>query len=423
MTTDEHLGRRLRALAPDAGEGDWRDVKRRARRGVYVPLLAAAAAVAVAVGVAAPALGLHRTVLDWFSAEPAPERVQLEFARLGVGAPPGMAPGVIPNSARKVMEVRQDDKEHVLWVAPTAAGGFCYRWTGLFGGCRSERMPPPVRPRPRPTSDVEPFLLGVTWTSGGDGIATNIGGNVIAQKAERLVVDYADGAQTDVPVVWVSPPIDAGFFLFFVPEAHRVRGAQVTALTAVDADGEVVARQTFRLVRPEDVERPVELPDGNMVSLPPRADVERARKLFDFDAEDGTRVWLWVVPTKDGGRCWAFNRGGGCPPASYEQEIPMAAGLASGASPVLFNGQVTDEVVAVELRYEDGAVERLQPVEGFVLHEIGSAHYERGHRLETALALSADGEVLIRQPFRTDSPGVYPCEQPVDIGHGVRSCP
>jgi hypothetical protein len=238
------------------------------------------------------------------------------------------------------------------------------------------------------------------------------------------VLEYADGEESAIPVVWVSPPIDAGFFIFWVPAEHQSLGRHAVALVAEDADGKAVAREPIRPpLRPEDVERRMELPDGNVVMLPARADVDRARKLYDFRAENGQPVWLWVIPTRDGGLCWAFNRGGGCPPADYEQEIPMAAGLASGGNPVLFQAQVRDEVATVELRYEDGAVERLRPREGFVLHEIGAAHYERGHRLELAVALGPLGNELMRQPFRPDSAGVYPCEQPVDIGHGVMACP
>ena len=421
MTPEERLAARFGAFVDDAGGGDWDDVRRRARRPVGRRALLAGLAAALTVAVAAPALGLHRTVIDWFAAEPAPERVQLEFARLGVGAPPGMAPGVIPNSARKVMESRHDGKTYVLSVAPTQAGGFCYRWENLFAGCRQGRTPPPMPARLEP--DLNTFLLGTTWTANDHGIVQNLGGNLLARETERLFVEYADGEEAEIPVVWVSPPIDAGFFLFWVPDSRRTAGRHVTALTAEGADGRVLARQTFRLVRPEDVERPVRLPDGNIARLPPRADVSRARKLFEFEAQDGTHVWLWLVPTIDGGRCWAFNRGGGCPPADYEQTIPMAAGLASGSKPVLFQGQVIEAVAAVELRYEDGTVERLEPREGFVLHEIGSAHYERGHRLELAVALGPLGNLLTRQPFRPDSTGVYPCDKPVDIGHGVMACP
>ena len=55
-------------------------------------------------------------------------------------------------------------------------------------------------------------------------------------------------------------------------------------------------------------------------------------------------------------------------------------------SPVLLAGQVREDVATYELRYEDGAVERLHPVEGYILHEIPSSHYVRGHRLELVIA-------------------------------------
>jgi hypothetical protein len=422
MTPEEQLAARFGAFVDDAGDGDWADVRRRARTPVGRTVLLAGLAAALTVAVAAPALGLHRTVIDWFEAEPAPERIQLDFARLGVGAPPGMAPGVIPNSARKVVEVRHDGKVHVLWVAPTEAGGFCHRWTQLGGGCRRERTPPPMTPRLRLGLDA--WAIGASWTADERGVVTRVDGNLLAEETERLVVEYADGEEAEIPVVWVSPPIAAGFYMFWVPAEHQGPGRHAVALRAEDVNGELVARHPFPpLTRPGDIERPVTLPDGNVVRLPARADVEGARKLFDFRAENGQPVWVWVIPTRDGGRCWAFNRGGGCPPADYVQEIPMAAGLASGDAPVLFQAQVRDEVAVVELRYEDGVVERLRPREGFVLHEIGSAHYERGHRLELAVALGPLGNELMRQPFRPDASAVYPCERPVDIGHGVMACP
>jgi hypothetical protein len=276
---------------------------------------------------------------------------------------------------------------------------------------------------PRLRQRLSAWEIGASWTANERGIVTRVDGSLFAEETERLVMEYADGEAVEIPVVWVSPPIAAGFYIFWIPEEHQSLGRHALALRAEDADGEVVARHLLGPpIRPEDVEHRVTLPDGNVVRLPARADVDRARKLFDFRAENGQPVWLWVIPTRDGGSCWAFNRGGGCPPADYEQEIPMAGGL-SGGMPVLFQAEVRDEVATVELRYEDGTVERLEPREGFVLHEIGSAHYERGHRLDLAVALGPLGNELMRQPFRLDSTGVYPCDKPVDIGHGVMACP
>ena len=40
--------------------------------------------------------------------------------------------------------------------------------------------------------------------------------------------------------------------------------AHVTAVVATDADGDVLARQVFRLTPPDEVRRPVRLPDGQL---------------------------------------------------------------------------------------------------------------------------------------------------------------
>jgi hypothetical protein len=406
-----------------ADTGDWLDVRRRARRMRVRGAALLAAAVVAAALVTAPALGLHRIVVDWFEAEPAPGRTQLQFLQLGVGAPPGMDPSVVPNSARKVTELEHDGKVGVLWVAPTKRGGFCVSWTAFFGGgCVSDRASLPTHVV-RYRDDVKPILLGLSVS--GDptdgGIVQSFNGSLLEPKTERLVASYADGEEAEVPVVWVTPPIDAGFYAYWIPKEHRRPGRQVTALTALDEADRILARQTFQLTPPQEVERPVRLPDGQTAFLPRKAIVERARKLIDFEAETGTRVTLWVIPTTDGGRCHVFNRGYGCPPPGSEAH-PLGAALLGGGEPVLIGGEVSPEVAVYELRYQDGNVERVRPVEGFVLHEIPVSHYPRGNRLELVRALDRDGKEVARHAV-FDGSGVYPCKKPVDIGHGVMACP
>ena len=82
-----------------------RIVGRRNRRPAFVLVLLA---VLAAVVIATPALGgaRQRIVQLFASANPAPTRVVEDFAELDVGAPSGMAPGVIAGEAREVMEVR-----------------------------------------------------------------------------------------------------------------------------------------------------------------------------------------------------------------------------------------------------------------------------------------------------------------------------
>ena len=417
------LAERFAALAA-TDDGDWLDVCRRARRMRVRRAALLAAAVVAAALVTAPALGLHRIVVDWLEAEPAPGRTQLQFLQLGVGAPPGMDPGVVPNSARKVTELEHDGKIGVLWVAPTKRGGFCVVWTAFFGGgCVSDRASLPTNVV-RYRDDVKPILLGLSVSADptDGGIVQSFSGSLLEPKTERLVMTYADGEQAEVPVIWVTPPIDAGFYAYWIPKEHRRPRRHLAALTALDDTGSVLARQTFQLTPPQEIERVVRLPDGQTAFLPRKAIVERARKLIDFRSEGGTRVTLWVIPSVDGGRCYVFNRGSGCPTPQVEAH-PLGAGLHGGGRPVLIAGEVRRDVATYELHYEDGVVERLRPIEGFILHEISERHYQRGHRLSLVRALDHESRELARLPVRAGATGVYPCEKPIDIGHGVMSCP
>jgi hypothetical protein len=99
-------------------------------------------------------------------------------------------------------------------------------------------------------------------------------------------------------------------------------------------------------------------------------------------------------------------------------------GLSSGSQPVLFDGLVGEGVASVELRYQDGVTERVEPVEGAVLAEISPpTHYEPGRRLVEAVALGPLGNEVARHPFDPTSKGAYPCKQPEDAGAGVEMCP
>ena len=174
------LAARFAALAtPDAG--DWLDVRRRARRGrVRKAALVLAAAIA-AMLVAAPALGLRpHVIVEWLGAEPAPQDVQVEFEQLvgGPGGPLEFDPRVIPNAARKVTTVEHEGKEHVLWVAPTARGGFCLLWIHGSGGCIADRELPRVPTRP---GELNPLLLGANWQGNGS-VVTQVDGALLATR-------------------------------------------------------------------------------------------------------------------------------------------------------------------------------------------------------------------------------------------------
>lgn len=239
----EALDRLVPPFAADGG--DWGDVvtragdTRRTRR-----LLLAAAVVGAAALLATPAFGLRGFVADllgridvpFAGGQPAPTEVKAEFYDLGLGGPPSIAPGVIAAQTRKVATFHTDGKTHVLYVAPTRKGGFCWIATGAFGGC----WPSPVGPARR---------LNVTWqmaAPSGPHWIEQVGGMVRAHHARRLLVRYADGSSTDVRFYYVSKPIGAGFFFLRVPSGHDTAASRVAAVEALDADGKVVARQPFR---------------------------------------------------------------------------------------------------------------------------------------------------------------------------------
>ena len=235
------LAARFAALAtPDAG--DWLDVRRRARRGrVRKAALVLAAAIA-AMLVAAPALGLRpHVIVEWLGAEPAPQDVQVWFQQLVArpGGPLENDPRVPPNSARRVTTVEHDGTEHVLWVAPTTRGGFCFSWTDLFGGCVADRELPRTSGRP---GELNPILLGASWQGNGE-VLKQGGGSLLLPETNRLTLEYVDGSESEIPVVWVSAPIDAGFYLYWIPPEHREPGHEAAALVARDHDGTVLARQ------------------------------------------------------------------------------------------------------------------------------------------------------------------------------------
>jgi hypothetical protein len=237
---DSLLARRFAALAtPDAG--DWLEVHRRARRArVRKAALLVAAAIA-AILVAAPAVGLPRVVVDWVGAEPAPKDTQVLFQQLvgGEGAPPGLDPRVIPNAARKVTTMEHEGREHVLWVAPTARGGFCFLWIHGSGGCVADRALPQVPTRP---GERNPLLLGTNWRGNGE-VWTEIDGALLLPETDRLTLEYVDGSESDIPFVWVTAPIDAGFYRYWIPPEHRELGHELAAIVARDHDGRVLARR------------------------------------------------------------------------------------------------------------------------------------------------------------------------------------
>lgn len=409
-------------------EPDWTDVERRSKRlggARRIPGRAALAAgvAAVAATVTAVAFGLPQTIIDFFASPPAPAHVKNWFGAENVTAPPGMNPEAIPGEARKIatatFDVNHSDgghpTAHMLYVAPRKGGGFCYLWTKASGGCLSAKPP---------AESAAMGPLDVSWFGTGDGQAFLVDGWVRTGVTKTVEARFANGTATPIPVTWVSSPIDAGFFVYPVTLAHRTRAGALASLVALDASGKVLGRQSFPLTKPLDEDVVQTLPDGTKESLPRRAQAARARKVVSFRATDGSMVYLWVMPRTGGGACFVFSQGEGCEvPRLAKLEPLFNAGLSGSSSRILLFGQAKPEVATVELLYQNGDTQRLTPNDGFVLTEISPAHYRRGTRLVSALALDASGKAIYKERFQPQSTGLYPCKKPVAKGYGVKTCP
>jgi hypothetical protein len=210
--------------------------QRRPRAVVQRPVLTVGVALALVLSVvllATPAFGLRGQVIHLFGGgKPAPAPVVKSFAELDVGAPPGMAPNVIAGETREVMESHlSTGKKWVMWVAPTRAGGFC-----MPDGCDRDRS--------------IPFSLGLSIpgpiSPEGAILAPPVifEGDTLIPGATTVEIRFEDGGSATTPVVWVSPPIDAGFFIYELPEARWKAGHRPVALVLKDGNGNELARNT-----------------------------------------------------------------------------------------------------------------------------------------------------------------------------------
>jgi hypothetical protein len=235
----------LDALVPESDEvADWEDVLRRAgvqrvrpanpkraRRGFAVTLVVAAA-ILVPVLVAAV---LTRTNVIFSNSNPAPNIVKKQFLDLGLRAPPRFALEPLAAQAREVGTFRFGGHSHALWVAPTRRGGYCWMLEGAEAGCLATK------------AERRPIGASFVMTDSGDAVARIDG---VVGDAARIEIRYADGSTADVPFVYVSRPIAAGFSVFEVPRAHQTKATRATEIVALDRNGRELGHQAFEYAPP-----------------------------------------------------------------------------------------------------------------------------------------------------------------------------
>ena len=389
--------------------GDWQTVLARAgairpsRRLPRKRVLWIAVAGILLLAIAAPALGLGPPFLDFFSAKHAPKRVVHQFALLGVGAPRGMNPHVIPGQTRLVTTYHVRNSEPLsLWVAPTRGGGFCYVLGG--GGCVARHAHIPDR-----NGDLNIGQLDVGRFSN-RGLRI-IEGSVANEQTTKLELRFADGRRVTLPLLWVSRPISRGFFLYQLTRAQQQPSLRPTEIVALDQKGQVLARvvSIFRLP-------------------PPWSNPNRVSKRADRHVilRSGP-LSIAIAPSRTGGNCsWLQYRGktigSGCAPPRFQTD-PMDGGLSHGTGFTGFDAQLKPTVARVVLRFQDEASLTLRPVDGHVLYNIPKTHWPRQHRLVEADAYNANGHKLATQKFDPRQTGLYDCKKTIAIGAGQRTCP
>ena len=237
---------------------DWADVFARSNRPHRARLwrrhprrvLVVALALVVIALLATPAFGVQGYVLrllgrhnvSFTHSPPAANVVKKQFLDLPIGAPTQFAPQVNAAQTRLVARFMIAGHPRKLWVAPTRTGGYCYTFELDFGGCRQTRADRSLGGKGQ---------FGVTWQGGSprhgvnESIATRVGGDITAPAAAKITANYADGTTTDIPFVWVSAPIAAGFFSYDIPTSHWNKQHRLLALTLYSKSGTRLGRQAF----------------------------------------------------------------------------------------------------------------------------------------------------------------------------------
>jgi hypothetical protein len=210
-----------------------------------------AAAVLAAILVATPAWALVRDVLPFWDQTPAPPSAKVDFSRMNRGAPADMSFQAASGDAREIEQATIGGETKTLWVAPaTGRFDFCWVWgPNLLGTCGSSAKPlgvayttiPPHDPsQPAQTTNI-PANSGYPE----NGVPLWVVGSAISPTVNDVVIRFSDGSSVRPHIVWVSAPINAGFFAYDIPADQQSSQDHATAVEAYDQDGKLVSKQTI----------------------------------------------------------------------------------------------------------------------------------------------------------------------------------
>jgi hypothetical protein len=154
-----------------------------------------------------------------------------EFAELSTGAPSKeMDPQVIPGETRLVATFTLSGHPRRLWVAPTKKGGFCFELEHSGGGCNNP-------PRPADPIDLGGSFTALPGTT--VPIQEQVSGIIYDAEAAGVRLEFEDGRAIPLRFVYVSEPIDAGFFAYNPSHDERLVGHRPLRVLLLHADGSV----------------------------------------------------------------------------------------------------------------------------------------------------------------------------------------
>jgi hypothetical protein len=199
--------------------GEVAEPRRRNRRTIASAVAAAAIVAATTLVVATRVIDVgsgEPAPIDFGSAEPAPPDYRAVVERFNESK---YRPAVEASETRVVSRPMIHGRRHMLMVAPRRGGGHCFGLIehGRGGGFSCADAGQPVS------------------AGGGNGAYF---GSLGSREAARVHVLYKNGAPIGADVVWISEPIDAGFFAVGIPSCPHPRGVVVR-----DSEGRELARR------------------------------------------------------------------------------------------------------------------------------------------------------------------------------------
>lgn len=237
------------------------------------------------------------------------------------------------------------------------------------------------------------------------------------------MIAYADGRTSEIPFVWITAPINAGFFLYGIPGAHQRQGHRLVAITFLDSSDRVIQRRPYFDERPPHhaahLVRHGIAGYGSMM-VPAQVEFSKRRQLFTWRAPDGAHIGLWTAPERGGGTCFWTDRASGC---SVSPASTLELTIKRRLRHVELCCLVATSVARVIAHFQDGEQIHLAPKGGYLLWPIPARHYPPGHRLDQLDAYDASGSLIESHPLATYVRALYPCSKPKNYGYGLTMCP